>query len=220
MKGLLVKDICLILQHKKFLAMILLVSAALNFSGDDNFSIGYLTFICSFFIINTITYDEYENGFRFLFTLPIRRNTYVRSKYVFAVLLCMMSWVTACLIAIACYFAKNQIGSIQEGVVESCIFLPIILIFMSVMLPVQFKFGTEKGRIIMAFFFCGCVMIGYLVEKMARQVGVQMEQIMQFADRLLAQPTWILVSAVVAITVIILGISYWVSIAVMRQKEF
>lgn len=219
MKGLLIKDICMILQQKKFLGMILLLSVLLNFSSDDIFAVGYLTFLCSFFVINSISYDEYENGYRFLFTLPIRRNTYVRSKYVLAISLCLLSWLAGCLIALACYLAKNQFDRVQGGMVESCMFLPVMLIFLAVMIPVLLKFGAEKGRIVMAIIFCGCVFIGYLGAQMGGQ-SVLVERTMQLLDRLLAQPRWVFASEIGAGTVILLGISYWVSVAVMRRKEF
>lgn len=223
MKGLLVKDIHMLLQQKNILMMILLLSVLLNFSMENTFAVGYLTFVGSFFIINSITYDEYENGFSFLFTLPIRRNTYVRSKYIFAVLACLLFWLTGCVITLAYCLVKNQFGKMQGGMMEACIYLPLILIFLAVMLPILFKFGSEKGRIVMAVVFCACILIGYLVGNMVTgQAGVYLETFMQKLDQLLVRPEWrwILAGAIGAGTVIILGISYWVSIAVMRQKEF
>lgn len=220
MKGLLVKDFCLLLQQKKFLMLLLLLSIVLNFNSDGSFVVGYLTFVCSFFVINSITYDEYENGYRFLFTLPFRRETYVRAKYVFAVLLCAMAWLAGCLISTAFYLAKNQMSGLQTGMGETCMLLPLILIFLAVMLPVQFKFGSEKGRIVMAFTFCGCIFIGYLLQKIGEQAGEQMGQIMQWVDRMMKQDWWVQAGLLGIVAVLILGISYLVSITVMRRKEF
>lgn len=220
MKGLLVKDFGLLLQQKKFLMLLLLLSIVLNFNSDGSFVVGYLTFVCSFFVINSITYDEYENGYRFLFTLPFRRETYVRAKYVFAVLVCAMAWLAGCLISTAFYLAKNQMSGLQAGMGDTCMLLPLILIFLAVMLPVQFKFGSEKGRIVMAFTFCGCILIGYLLQKIGEQAGEQMGQIMQWVDRMMKQDWWVQAGLLGIVAVLILGISYLVSITVMRRKEF
>lgn len=222
MKGLLVKEICMILQQKKILVMILLLSVLLDFMNDGTFAAGYLTFVGSFFIVNSISYDEYEHGFSFLFTLPVRRDTYVRSKYIFAVLGCLLFWLTGCLITLVCCLAKNQFGRMQGGMMEVCVFLPLMLIFLAVMLPVLFKFGSEKGRIVMAVICCICVLIGYLGSMITEQGGVYLESFMQMLAQLPAQPEWrwILAGAIGAVTVMILGISYLVSIAVMRRKEF
>lgn len=223
MKGLLVKDIHMLLQQKNILMMILLLSVLLNFSMENTFVVGYLTFVGSFFVISSISYDEYENGFSFLFTLPIRRNTYVRSKYIFAVLACLLFWLTGCLITLVYCLAKNQFGRMQGGMMEACIYLPLILIFLAVMLPILLKFGSEKGRIVMVVVFCACILIGYLVDSMVTgQVAVYLETFMQKLDQLLVQPggRWILAGVIGAGTVMILGISYLASIAVMRRKEF
>ena len=50
MKGLLVKDICIILQQKKFFGLLLLLSVFLNSTDSPTFSVSYLTFVCSFFV--------------------------------------------------------------------------------------------------------------------------------------------------------------------------
>ena len=220
MKGLLVKDISLLLQQKKFLIVLLLMSIVLNFNSDGSFVVGYLTFVCSFFVINSIAYDEYENGYRFLFTLPVSRNSYVRAKYVFAVLLCALAWMVGCLISITFYLAKSQAVNVQEEIGEACVILLLILIFLAVMLPIQFKFGSEKGKIVMAFTFCGCIMIGYLLQRIGEQAGESLRQVMLWADRLLKQDQWVQLGILGIVTVIVLGISYLLSGAVMRRKEY
>ena len=45
-------------------------------------AVGYVTFIFTLFTVSTISYDEYDNGYPFLFTLPITRRQYVNEKYV------------------------------------------------------------------------------------------------------------------------------------------
>lgn len=216
MKALLIKDLCLLSQQKKFFGTIVLLSVFLNFYSSDTFAISYLTFVSSFFVINSIAYDEYENGFRFLYTLPIRWNTYVRSKYVFASVLCMLSWLMGCLVSMLCYLLKNESDKIQGGITEASMILPLILIFLAVVIPIILKFGTEKGRTTLAVIICGCGFLGYMIVK----TGQMETQIIEMLDRLFAQPGWILASVIGAVTVVILGISYWVSVAVMRGKEF
>lgn len=216
MKGLLVKDICLLSQQKKFLGLILVLSVFLNYTGDDAFAVGYLTFLSAFLVINNISYDEYENGFHFLFTLPVKRSTYVRSKYVLAITLCLLSWMIGCLISLVCSLVKNQTDTIQGGIAESSTTVPLMLIFMAVMIPLVLKFGTEKGRTVMATLFCGCGFLVYLIVSKSR-IGIKMiEGLAWLAEK----PGWILVGAIAAGTVIVLGISYWISVAVMKRKEF
>lgn len=217
MKGLLVKDFSLIKQQKKFLAILLLLSIVLNYNSDGSFVIGYLTFVCSFLIISSISYDEYDNGYSFLFTLPVGRKTYVRSKYIFAVLLSGCSWMVGCVIASVFYLARNQVGRLRGSMAEAWILLLAILIFLAIVLPLQFKFGAEKGRYAMLATFGICFVIGYLGKTISDSLGIHPERIFY---RLLAQNSWVLGGILLLGTVIILGISYLFSVAILRQKEF
>ena len=88
MKGLFIKDLRLMMMQKRFFIMILLIAISMvAVTGDISFIVGYLTFICPLFCISTISYDEFDNGYAFLFTLPIQKKDYVKEKYAFALTL-------------------------------------------------------------------------------------------------------------------------------------
>ena len=67
MRGLLVKDLRLMMGQKKFLLLLLFMTVVLNFNDNITFVVYYLTFVCSFFVISSIAYDENDNGYPFLF---------------------------------------------------------------------------------------------------------------------------------------------------------
>lgn len=72
MKGLFVKDLKLMMLQKNFLLLILaIVIGMMIFTDDVIFPLGFLSFIVSLFIVSTISYDDFDNGNAFLFTLPI-----------------------------------------------------------------------------------------------------------------------------------------------------
>lgn len=78
MKGLMVKDLRLLANQKQFFLIVVFMSVMLIISGQNMFFIvSYGTMICSFFTISTINYDEFNNGYEFLFTMPISRWGYV-----------------------------------------------------------------------------------------------------------------------------------------------
>ena len=83
MRGLLQKDLCLLVQRSRILLVMIGVGILMGFSADGSFVIGYLTMLCAILAISTISYDEFDNGNAFLFTLPISRKSYVVEKYVF-----------------------------------------------------------------------------------------------------------------------------------------
>ena len=82
MKGLFVKDLKLMMLQKNFLLLILaIVIGMMIFTDDVIFPLSFLSFIVSLFTVSTISYDDFDNGNAFLFTLPITRNHYVSEKY-------------------------------------------------------------------------------------------------------------------------------------------
>ena len=115
MRGLLVKDLRLMMGQKKFLLLLLFMTVVLNFNDNITFVVYYLTFVCSFFVISSIAYDENDNGYPFLFCLPIDRSVYVREKYVFEVLLNIVSWLAGFFICflfqdLYLFYIKNILG--------------------------------------------------------------------------------------------------------------
>ena len=87
MKGLLIKDFKLMMMQKNFFLSIIAIAVVLTvFVKNPSFIIGYLTFIGSVFTLSTISYDEFDNGNAFLFSLPITRKLYALEKYVFGFL--------------------------------------------------------------------------------------------------------------------------------------
>ena len=101
MKGLFVKDLKLMMLQKNFLLLILaIVIGMMIFTDDVIFPLGFLSFIVSLFTVSTISYDDFDNGNAFLFTLPITRNHYVSEKYFLGLLLGCMAWVLATVLGI------------------------------------------------------------------------------------------------------------------------
>ena len=74
MKGLYIKDFKLMMNQKMF--FIVIAAMAIFFAVTQTnifFVISYATFIAAMFVISSISYDEFNNGNAFLFTLPVTR---------------------------------------------------------------------------------------------------------------------------------------------------
>ena len=78
MKGLLIKDFKLMKMQKNFFLMMIAIVIAISFFQNEiSFPLGFLPFVISLFSLSTISYDEFDNGNAFLFSLPISRKDYV-----------------------------------------------------------------------------------------------------------------------------------------------
>ena len=83
MKGLLIKDLKLMKNNgKNLLLVFLIIGTMMGIMTKELYAaVGYVTFIFTLFTVSTISYDEYDNGYPFLFTLPITRRQYVNEKF-------------------------------------------------------------------------------------------------------------------------------------------
>lgn len=147
MKGLLIKDFKLMMMQKNFFLSIIAIAVVLTvFVKNPSFIIGYLTFIGSVFTLSTISYDEFDNGNAFLFSLPITRKLYALEKYVFG----FLTGACSCLISlILCMIFGLIFGnySISDSLMTAGMSFPMFLFLLLLMLPVHLKFGSEKGKI-------------------------------------------------------------------------
>lgn len=216
MMGLFVKDVRMALQQKKFFLLLIAISILLNIHSDGFFIIGYLTFVCTFFVFSTIAYDENENGYVYLMTLPIKRKTFVLEKYLFGVFMCTLSWTIGCLIAIAFYVTGYSSNSLPEGVAGALLIYFLTLIFLSISLPVQYQFGVEKGKIVILFIFGIICLAAYFGNQIAGQAGYHIEQIV---NRLFSRHMVWMEACLCSVTLISLLLSALVSIFIMNKKE-
>ncbi len=214
MKGLLIKDFKLLISQKIFFLLILVVSLGLLlFTNDITFPLGFFSLILSMFTLSTISYDQFDNGNAFLFTLPFSRAGYVIEKYCLGLILGGSSWLFITLLSLLITFFRNNMPF--TGVLLSAVaILPFILIFQAVMLPIQIKFGSEKGRIVLIGVLGAIILLGLILEQLF-QIDL---------TALLDSLPLIRLSLVFGITliaaVLLWLISCKISIDVLRKMEF
>ncbi len=214
MKGLLIKDFILIKMQKRFFIVLIAVSLLMVFMENDAiFIMGYLTIVMPLFALSTISYDEFENGNAFLFTLPISRKTYVWEKYFFGVLLGAVALLIGTVLALCMVILKTKALPTEIFMAAPTVFAAMLVI-LSIMLPLQLKFGAEKSRIAMIAIFGGAFAIGWGIFKLLPSIGTR---IIDFFDNLTKMNIALLIADAV---LVILATSVCISIKIMNKKEF
>lgn len=217
MKGLLIKDFQLLkMQRMFFVAIVLIEIGIISSSYNSSFSIGYFGFIMPLFVLSTISYDEFNNGSAFLFTLPISRKEYVIEKYCFGILL----EITAIILSLATTLGVGLVkgtASFSDTLVCVPFVFSGVLLLLAVAIPVQIKFGGEKSRIAMLV-ICGIVFaLGYGTVKLSHRLGFDAAAFLnRFAD--LHTAVLIFVPILFALGMLLLSIK--ISIAILCKKEF
>ena len=161
MAGLFEKDIRLIMQRKNVLMILMLLSVFLAYTQEGTFIVSYLPAVATIMIIGTMSYDELDNGYRFLLTLPVTTRIYVIEKYIFCVAGIFMSWI----LAVVLYFFMgvlhgNKINIVSDITMLVRFFIAIeALVF--IILPMQIKFGIDKSRVVILI-ICGAIIAGII----------------------------------------------------------
>lgn len=209
MFGLMRKDLCLLLQRSRALIVMVGVGILIGFSTDGGFMIGYLTMISAILTIGTISYDEFDNGYPFLLTLPVTRRSYVTAKYLFCLLGDLVGWAAASVIYAGCCLAKGE-GFGPEQLTESLAFLPVAALMTAVMLPLQLKYGAEKSRLALAILFGGILALGYVGTKLFPGLSGSLSGVSDAAFG----------GALVGACIAALAVSTLCSLGIMEKKEF
>lgn len=217
MSGLMEKDIRILLQRKQTLVVFLVIAVVLSVTQSSYFIVGYLTFISVMLAISTISYDEFDNGYPFLLTLPITRKTYVIEKYIISLLAVVTSWVLAVAL---CFAADGILGNpiiVKDTLIVSVAMLPVPFFFMDIMLPVQIKFGAERGRLVFVAVLGICTIVVYGGMKALKAAGIEEQELLERISKL---PDVVVCLVLLGVTVFITWISFMISNRIMEKKEF
>lgn len=218
MKGLLVKDFRLMKGQKNFLVLLFIMIAFVFISGmDASFFMGYLPFLLMIAAMSTITYDEFDNGMAFLMVLPISRKLYVQEKYLFGGVLGFTGLASAFVLFLISEINKSSSMTFTQYVLLFLCFLAFVILFLCLMIPIQLKFGSEKGRIVLFIIFFGIIGMVYLVSKITDKIPAQVIEVFRGIQKL---PFGILAALAVGIYILALFISLKISLGIMEKKEW
>ena len=208
MKGLWTKDIRLISSQQKNLAVIWLVAAGILIATDQiSFAITYTSVITIMTAISTISYDTFDNGNAFLFTLPFSRKEYTREKYLFSLFWGMITVIGGILLVVIVTAAKGTL----------LLNIPMLLIFQSMALPFLLKYEAEKGRIALAAMIGGIVFVVIFFFKMFETAGIELIDIVMNQMYLKNITLW---ASIYIISIVIWFLSLKIAEGIMLKKEF
>lgn len=217
MKGLLIKDFKLMLMQKSFFIIIIVVACLISISSQDpTFMIGFITLILSLFTVSTISYDEFDNGYPFLLTLPFSRKTYVLEKYVYGLILGTGAWIVSVMICSLMLIVQGKPVT-SDMLIGAFVILPMFLVIESLMIPVHLRFGGEKGRYALIACVGVLVVIGFVVMKIVEIFHIDVLPLILAIDAL--GPV-MFIMILLMIGFLIMLISLKVSLSIMNKKEF
>ena len=153
MKSLVLKDLFNIGHNAKSMLFILVVFAValIPFSGVE----GYI-FVCAM-IVTTFSFDDSSKWTRYAMIMPVSKKELVAGKFMVLAIFCAIGSLFGLIIGFIGGLITRKIVLDIVGIGE-LLFLTLVawvisLIFGSMSIPLVFKFGAEKGRVLLLVSF-------------------------------------------------------------------
>lgn len=158
MKALFKKDFYALKESKILILIMLFVVVIMGFWGkgeSTGFILSYVTVLSGVLVLNTISYDEMDNNYAFLLTMPFSRNAYVMEKYLFGIITGTAGWLFSIAVILATSGSFGQNGVFWWSLCAAS--LCLVYLLQAVMIPIQLKFGGQKGKIVILILFAAVV---------------------------------------------------------------
>lgn len=210
MKGLIKYDFMQLASGIKggFILLYLIVMAIMNvFSGDGNMFSYIIIFVGGMFGISAFNYEETYHWDRFTAALPLTNRQIVLARYGMVGICVALGVAASLLLGAISVIAGTMEISLYEWILSMVQCLAIAMIYLEIMIPIMYRFGSERGRVVslllfLIFFSLTCVVIAFID---VSEYDVTIYSVML---------------ALVAAAIILLPISFAIAARVRAKKEF
>ena len=161
--------------------------------------------------IATFSYDDFNNWNSYAITLPNGRKNVVKAKYIASIILTVILAIFALILSIMVEFIKTNDINLEKTISSLMATVLSSVIIISLLYPIVFKFGATNGRIILFALVFGIATIIGLISNF-----VDLTFIINIINKL----DNCLYIAIPSISVILLGVSYFISDKIYKNKEF
>lgn len=206
MLGLIKKDLLLMKTNAKSLLVIFIIYLLMAINGNFDIVV-MLPLFMMVLLISTFGYDEYNNWDAYVNALPVGRKNIILSKYLTSAILLVCSSIISCIIAyVLTFFYEKSDISHSLSYIGGC--LCGMLVAISLMYPLIFKYGSQKGRIAGFVLIAGSGFVLGLLSK-----------IKTFSTVVNSFETYFLIAFIVLTILMLIG-SYIISVKIYSKREF
>jgi len=190
-------------------------SAFINESGVNFMSV-YMSILCMMLCISTFSYDDYSKWDRYALALPLTRKDIVKSRYVFALILLVISFTIGSLVNMIGLFIYDS--AITLGLIFAIPLATIIAItfIIAILFPAMYKYGAEKGRLVLLLVSILLGIVGYGINYIFKSITIDVTLLNNGVEFLLNYGVYL----IILVALLSLYLSYLKSIQIYQKKEF
>ena len=149
-KGLIVKDFQTIKSYKTTVLYMITIFIVCAFINNEviNFLSVFMPLCFGMLGISSFSYDNLAKADKYLLTFPINKKDIVKARYIYILLSTLLGTLLGFVLTLIAQEVKTSnilIGSTVASIIGS---LSAIMFLQAFQIPIMYKFGAEKGRII------------------------------------------------------------------------
>lgn len=202
MKGLILKDLYMMRKYNMSFLLIFAVFMVVSFFGGENsFFTVYPVLLAGILPVNLIAYDEKSKWMSYAVVFPYSRRQIVTVKYIITAVV----YAVILLLTFVVQWLKATVygGDISDNVSIISVLAPVGIMPSAVMLPLIFKLGVEKGRIVYILGICIiCALIPMFTMSEDISIDIGAAQLM-----------------IIIIPILLFIFSWFVSVRVFEKRE-
>lgn len=214
MTGLIVKDFCTLKKQMKiyivFLAFYAIYGIAVK---KSSMFLGMCSMLSMILPISTFSWDEYVKWDKYAMALPLSPKLIVLSKYIVALLLETITIIIGLPLIIMIEFTKGKVH-LLESLITCLVIVSVGIIFYSIFLPNIYYFGVEKARIILLILIAIPSVLIFLI--LNSKIPILNIEQLRLSKTLLELLPFILFG----VAIISFVVSFFISVAIYKKKEF
>lgn len=209
MSGLILKDILNLRNYAKQLLLVMGVFIVYGFVLKQPEFVNFMFLMYgSMAVLTTIGYDEKAGWDKIAFSLPVTRKDIVRAKYMVWLFANIVAVLIASFLGIIMKYKEKE--SIGEYLLVVITVEAIYLMAFSIIIPIVYKTGIEKARLVMIGIFIIPTIAILLFARFhkGKAVFANVDNVVQY-----------IVPSIVILSIIVIYISYRISVAILKKKE-
>ena len=214
MKGLILKDLLNLRKNLKTIIIMCLFYTLLFSTLNPTFLSGMITILFAMQILTTFSYDDYSKWNMYALSLPITKKQLVLSKYILGISFIIFGGVFSFILTSLLSLFKGSfiLGDLVASIIGST---GIMILMILILLPLIFKYGVERSRIMLLAIFAIPTVLILIISKVLALTGIPFPSEEQL-NALLP------VICIIATLILIAGsyVSYMTSVKIVTKNEY
>ena len=202
MKGLILKDLLILKNLMRNILFAMLAFVLLSVMMKNYYYAGFIIpFYIVMLIISVFSYDELNNSNGYIITLPFSRKTIVKARYILSLINIGIALLIGLLLSLI--IPLLTVGG--------------VIIVISLLIPFFYKFGVQKGRMMLFIVIIGLSLVIGTVFALFENAKLP---IANFINNIASLHYLIIIVGIILLILFVLYISYRISCKVYQKKEF